>query len=447
MTLANVYSDLIIFGLFLAAGFVIREFVKPLQRFFIPSCIIGGALALIMGQQVLGFVEIPATFGEYASILMRIIMATVVLGVVVTINRVKSYLDYTFANVFLYGAQMVVGILLAELLASIWTGMPYGWGILGVFAYFGSHGNVAAAGTVLEDLGSHGTIAIGMVLATAGVIVSMTAGMVVVNYGVRKGWATFVKEPQKQPEWFYKGPMPVEKRESIGEVTTTSISINPLALHLALIAVAYALGDGIFRVLVIWAPVLKVMNPMLYGMIGGLIIWPIITRFKKDSYFDRKIFNQICGFALDMLILTAIATLPLDIISKYGIPIIIYIVIMSVLTIFFCIWFFRKTQTEQWFEKCVMVIGTCTGSTPNGFALVRAIDPKSESVVPDCHGVYNALFWWNNLLTPILPAFIFVSFWGTVGIGMAFVLTAAVLAYLVFIRGKNNGGPNLKTGL
>ncbi len=257
--------------------------------------------------------------------------------------------------------------------------MPYGWGIFGVFAYFGSHGNVAAAGFVLEDLGSQGAIAIGMVLASAGVIISMTAGMFVVNYGVRKGWATFVKEPQKQPEWFYKGPMPTEGRESIGEVTTSSISINPLALHLALIAVAYALGDGIFRVLVSWVPVLKVINPMLYGMIGGLIIWPILTRFKKDTYFDKKIFNQFTGFALDMLILTAIASIPLDIISKYGVPIILYIVVMSVLTIFFCVWFFRKTQTEQWLEKCVMVIGTCTGSTPNGFALVRAIDPKSES--------------------------------------------------------------------
>lgn len=445
MTLNDVYSDFILFGLFLTAGFIIREFVKPLQRLFLPSCIIGGALALIMGQQVLGLVEIPKSFEGYSGVLMRIIMTTVVLGIAVTVNRVKSYLDYTFANVILYGAQLVVGLLLAELFASIWTGMPFGWGIQGVFAFFGSHGGVAASGTVLEDLGSQGVIGIGMVMATAGVIVSMTIGMVVVNYGVRKGWATFVKEPKKQPEWFYKGPLPTEQRESIGQVTTSTISINPIALHLALIAVAYALGEGIFRVLISFAPVLKTMNPMLYGMIGGLILWPILTKLKLDIYFDKKIFNQISGFALEMLILTAIAAIPLDIVSKFGVPLLLYITIMSALTIFFSIWFFRKTRTEQWFEKCVMVIGTCTGSTPNGFALVRAIDPKSEAVIPDCHGIYNALFWWNNLLTPLLPALLFVSFWGTVGVGMALMISASVLAYLVFGRKKGQGGAFVNT--
>lgn len=432
MTLDSLFYDVMWIGLFLVAGFIVREFIKPLQRWFIPTSVIGGLIALILGQQVVGAVTIPDSFASFNSVLMRIIMTCVVLGVTVNIKKLKDHLDYTFANTFLYGAQMVVGILIAELCASIWTGMPYGWGILGVFSYFGSHGGAAAAGGVLEELGSDGAIGIGMILATGGLIASMTAGMFVVNYGVKKGWATFVKEPKKQPEYFYHGILPDDQRESIGQTTTSTASINPMALHLGVIMVAYAIGYGIFQVLQSAAPVLSKINAMLYGLVGGLILWPIMCKLKINKYVDKKVLNQISGFCLEILILTSMATLQLDLVTKFAVPLLLHIVICCLLTIVFCVWYFKKIGNEQWFEKCVMVIGTCTGSSPNGLALVRAIDPNTESCAPEAHGVYNALFWWNNLLTPILPALIISSLWGTVGIGMLFVVVSILLAFLTF---------------
>ncbi|MBP3836573.1 MAG: hypothetical protein J6E31_05720 [Pyramidobacter sp.] len=45
MTFASLFQDLILLFTFLLAGFVIREFVKPLQRFYIPASIVGGVLA------------------------------------------------------------------------------------------------------------------------------------------------------------------------------------------------------------------------------------------------------------------------------------------------------------------------------------------------------------------------------------------------------------------
>ena len=64
MTFASLFQDLILLFTFLLAGFVIREFVKPLQRFYIPASIVGGVLALVLGPQVLGWVEIPKSFFE-----------------------------------------------------------------------------------------------------------------------------------------------------------------------------------------------------------------------------------------------------------------------------------------------------------------------------------------------------------------------------------------------
>ena len=48
-------------------------------------------------------------------------------------------------------------------------------------------------------------MAVGMVLSTLGLIVAMLVGMIMVNFGIRKGWGTYVKEPKKQPDYFYGG--------------------------------------------------------------------------------------------------------------------------------------------------------------------------------------------------------------------------------------------------
>ena len=66
MTFASIFQDLILLFTFLMAGFVIRELVKPLQRFYIPASIVGGILALVLGPQVLGWVTIPKSFSSMA---------------------------------------------------------------------------------------------------------------------------------------------------------------------------------------------------------------------------------------------------------------------------------------------------------------------------------------------------------------------------------------------
>ena len=67
---------------------------------------------------------------------------------------------------------------------------------MGVFSFHGGHGTAGAAAATFEELGVEGNMAVGMVLSTFGLIMAMMVGMVLVNYGVRKGWATYVKEPK-----------------------------------------------------------------------------------------------------------------------------------------------------------------------------------------------------------------------------------------------------------
>lgn len=177
MTLASLFMDVMVICLLLIGGFIIRSYCKPLQKLFLPASVVGGILGLILGDQVLGLITIPESFPDFNGVLMRIIMTCVVLGISVNASKMLEHMDYALTNIFLYGSQMILGVLIMMFFSMFIPGMPEGWGILSTFAYFGSHGNAAAAGAVMEDMGVEGAVDIGMVLATGGLVWSMVVGI------------------------------------------------------------------------------------------------------------------------------------------------------------------------------------------------------------------------------------------------------------------------------
>lgn len=339
MTVASLFSDMILIGVFMLAGFFVREIVKPIQKLFLPASLIGGLLALILGQQMLGLVEIPESFSKFSNVLIAPIMAALLFGVTINRKKVVGYLDYICVEQEIYGMQMAVGAALGALLAVLWPGLPKGWGTMGVFAFQGGHGNAGAAGQTYENLGIPENLSVGMVLATFGLIMAMLVGMIVVNIGVRKGWTKFVKDAQKQPDWYYGGVLPEKKRSSIG--------INHLALQGGwLLAAVYAGRLLIKAVGLVW-PGVSVLPTVIQGILGGAIIWNLAKAVKLDRYIDVKTIKHVSGFLLEVVVLTAMATLDIELISTYIVPIVIYTAICCALTLAMSLGFCK----EEWFEK------------------------------------------------------------------------------------------------
>ena len=127
MTVASLFSDMILIGVFMLAGFFVREIVKPIQKLFLPASLIGGLLALILGQQMLGLVEITESFSKFSNVLIAPIMAALLFGVTINRKKVVGYLDYICVEQGIYGMQMAVGAALGALLAVLWPGLPKGW--------------------------------------------------------------------------------------------------------------------------------------------------------------------------------------------------------------------------------------------------------------------------------------------------------------------------------
>lgn len=391
MTVASLFNDMVIIALFMLAGFFVREIVKPIQKLFLPASLIGGLIALIVGPQMLGLAAIPESFSKFSNVLIAPIMAALLFGVTINRKKIVGYLDYICVEQAIYGMQMCFGAGLGALLGTIWTGLPWGWGSMAVFAFQGGHGNAGAAGQTYTDLGIPENMSIGMVLATFGLICAMLVGMVLVNIGVRKGWAKFVKDPTKQPDWYYGGALPEDKRVPIGKSVTSAISINHLALQGAWLLSAVFAGKTLIQVIGMFWSGVDVLPSVIQGILGGAIVWNLSRLLHIDKFIDVKLIHQISGFLLEVVVLTAMATLDLELITTYIVPIVMFTLVLTAFTVLIAFGGCRLFCRDEWFEKALMAYGVGTGNTATGLALVRAVDPDSQSSAPDNHGVYSAV--------------------------------------------------------
>lgn len=222
--------------------------------------------------------------------------------------------------------------------------------------FHGSHGDAAAVCAAFEELGIQGVTGIGMLL-------SIVLGMVVVNIGIRKGWTTFVKEAKTQPAWYYGGVLPKDQRESIGMQRTTSFSINHIALQLSWLLLCCLIGQILVSGVAMVLPIDAKLPAVINGVIRAAILWPILCELKLEGLVDTKLIKQLCGFMLEVVVVTAVATLDLELVSTLLTPILILTVVILVLNTLFIFWFTRSFCKDQRFEKAVMVFGMTLGNT------------------------------------------------------------------------------------
>lgn len=71
MTFTDFMNSMMILSIFVVLGSLLRELIPFLNKIFIPASVLGGALALIAGPQVLGLIEIPEVFRSFSNDLLE----------------------------------------------------------------------------------------------------------------------------------------------------------------------------------------------------------------------------------------------------------------------------------------------------------------------------------------------------------------------------------------
>lgn len=418
-------DDLAVLMLFVILGVVMLRYIKPLKKLFLPAGLIGGTVALILGPQVLGLIDIPKTWSGIATPMINVVLTTTLFGTTINKGKLKKYSSAIDLIALTYFAQMVVGTVVGILLSKVWPDLPYAWGLMAIFTYWGGHGAATTAGTVFESLGNDGMVSLGIIMATLGLIIAMVAGMVWVNIGERKGWSTYKDQGAAEQDAGGSLALPLEKRKIVGHDTMSSDVVNGLAFQLAIVLACMWLGKFIFTTLAKapWAPFASVMAKipaLLYGIVGAIIVWAVMKKTGTDKYADVPTIKNIGGVALELCIAAATATLNLKLFADYLGPILIHMVCIIALMCVICFVILPKwLHHKDWFELALMAFGQGHGSTPSGLALARCVDPDSRSYAWEAFGVALGVFTpITSTLAAVLPIMAMGNQWAPVILGL-----------------------------
>lgn len=412
MSAGTVGFAILVLGIFLLIGKVIRVKTPAVQKLFLPSSIIGGFLLLFLGPQVLGKLGGPengiftadmlSVWAPLPGILISIVFATLFLGQKLPSPKRAATLvgPQLSLGVALGSGQYMIALLLAvAVLVPVFAAEPMVGALLEI-GFEGGHGTAAGMRGTLEQLGYESGADIAIGIATVGVVGGILIGIVLINWGVRTGKTEILKGDVKASINEQKGLYAEDEHYPAGELTSRPASVEPLSLHASIVALSILIGwlmlEGFQWVeQALWAETIEIFEfvPLFpLAMLGGVVVQLIAERFGADRLIDPQMMLRIQGLALDFLIISALATLSLEAIGSNISSFLILCVAGIAFNVGLFLWLAPKIMPRYWFERGIGDFGQSMGVTATGLILMRIVDPDAESPAFEAFGYKQLIF-------------------------------------------------------
>jgi len=289
-------------------------------------------------------------------------------------------------------------------------------------AYEGGHGSAAAMGPTYARLGFPGGEALGLAMATVGLLSSTLVGGIVVVVARRVGWLQVVA-PELSVVATKSGPDPgmnaASAAPSCGDGAGGSLtdpagpwpapadpadlseSTNPegsgtgllsyslaaWAVNLALPGIAVgigwlaleglrwganALGGG-------FAAVIEALPVFPLAIIGSLLVRLVLERSGNASVASAPIQGLVATLAADLLITAATACLDLSLLAHDWIPLTALALAGLVWNLAVVLLLGPRILPTPWFERGILEFGQGTGVAASGLLLLRMADPDDQA--------------------------------------------------------------------
>ncbi len=407
MTTAHVFWALIHIGLLLLLGKFILSRARVLERLFLPSSILAGALALFLGPQGPAFLgpeglvppETLAVWRGLPGLLISVVFAALFLGTPVPSPREiwnKAGPQVAFGQTLAWG-QYVVGITLGLLVLGPVFGMNPLAGALIEIAFEGGHGTAAGMAGSFRELGFPEGADLALALATVGLVSGVLLGTVLINWAARKRLIqpmAVVRPPEdadgdtleelKELQW--------EKEQEIQPTDPLSFQLGVVGLAIGIgwliktgltaLEARFVGGGGLFRHVPLF--------PL--AMIGGVLVQITVDRFGQGRHVNRRLMNRISGTALDFTIVAALGTMSLRAIGDNLGPFVLLAMAGIVWNVGCFLWLAPRILPAHWFERGIGDFGQSTGVTVTGILLMRMADPQNKSGALESFGYKQLLF-------------------------------------------------------
>lgn len=405
----------------LAVGLVLRVWVGVLRLLYIPAAVVGGLVGFALVQmgrridQTAAFTQdIAGVLSGWPGPLIAVVFAGLLLersGASFGEALRRGARSGVLAWIIILG-QLAIGCVVVALTMR-GPGVPTSAAQLLEVSWAGGHGTAAAMGDVYESLGFAAGRDLAFFLATAGLISGVLGGLVLVNVAVRRGWTS-----KKVADASTRAEPPASTQASPGaRAWVGSEVIEPLAVQVLVLAAAFATGYALQQAFVALADLVASQQTMrylgnvplfLFTLLGGWIVREALHALRLGGVIDGPSIQRLLGVAMEFLIVSAIATMRVESLTAYALPIALLIVLAAAWSVF-CLLVLapRLLPRAYWFELGLLNFGFSTANTPQGFMLLRIVDPELKSGAAEDYAVaapLSAPFIGGGVLTfAVLP--------------------------------------------
>ena len=425
----SLFVDLGLISFLMLIGKIARVKIKLIQKLFIPPSLIAGVLGLAFGPNGLGWLPFSNHLGTYSAILIALVFGALPLSSPkASIKEVSQRVGpmWVYAQIGMLLQWGIVGLFGLFVLKQIWPSLNDAFGVMFPTGFYGGHGTAAAVGSAFEGLGWDEARSLGMTTATVGIIFAIVGGLFMIKWAARRKYTAFITDFKDLPDELRSGLIPKEKRDSLGTATTSSISIESITLYVCIIFFVALIGYMISQGVKFYYPKLE-LPVFSCAFIVGLLLKKILDKVDASGYICPQTTQRLSSFFTDLLVAFGVASIKLEVVVKYAVPLIVLIAVGTVIVWLITFYFGRHLSRTYWFERSIFAWGWWTGTMAMGIALIRIVDPKMASKAMDDYALaYLPIAPVEILLITFVPI-LFVSGYG------AWLMAGCILLSLLLL--------------
>ncbi len=409
---SNIWGLILLFAVLLGSllvGNILKKSIPVLQKSLIPTSVLGGTILIIIAAIYKGFTGNvmfdTELFCESGTANLEIITYhTLALGFIassfrsmngkLTKKRTEEIFNTGVTTVATYLLQGVVGMAITIVTAFFIAGFFKAAGLLLPFGYGQGTGQALNYGNIYEQqFGFVGGKSFGLTIAALGFLSASFGGVIHLNIMKQKGKLRISGDKDK---------LNGEQIERENEIPMQE-SIDKMTIQIALIFLAYSVAYVLMYLLGLLLPGMKSTVygfNFLLGVLAATLVKTVINLLRKKSVIKKEYVNdflmtRISNFFFDIMVVSGIAAIRLDILERYwGIMLILGVVGLAITYIYNRI-VAKVLFPEYTEEQFLAMYGMLTGTASTGIILLREVDGDFKTPAAD------------NLVYQNFPAIVF----------------------------------------
>ena len=450
MKVFDVLIAFVALSLLLLLATSLRNRVGWLRRLGLPEALIAGGLGLLIGpfSPLRIFPEqVYTIWSQIPGVLISVVFATLFLGQSLPSRSViwqRAASQTAFGMVLGFGQYLVGGLAVGLVLQPLLGVNPLMACLIEV-GFVGGHGTAAGMGPTFRSLGLASGEALGLAMATVGVLAAVLIGSSLVVIGRRRQWLLAAGDPAALAALEAQRLEETERRRP----AHPSPTLDSLTLNLALIGGAVGLGVLLKHALVLlggWlggeggGRLLEAVPLFPLAMVGGLVVQQLLQWQGQPPLASVHPHLSIGSLAMGVLITAALASLNLTLLAESWLPLVVLAVVGLAWNLAAFLWLAPRLFADAWFERAIADFGQGTGVTASGLLLLRMADPYGRS------GALEAFSFKQLVFEPFLGGGLVTAFAPIALKGMGLPLWTALalgltLASLLFGMSLTRQGP------